>query len=587
MPGSTVPVVLSSGNVHARKVRQQPYMSWKLVLAIYALRLFLCVTVRTVEAPDEWWQSTEVAYNMVFGKGHLPWEWHNGLRSVIFPGIVAIPFFILKVLGTDTAWSVWFASRALQALILSSIDICVFNIGASLDVLLAASRTERSTKGRETLRRRQSSTVSSVPGSGASFERSQTHRVAHTALMLSLGNWYMAYCGVRLYSNVLEALLVLLAMQQKRYIPFLLLSGLASAVRITSVVVIFPLLFVHIWRAVRKYGCVSGLLYITSYGALALALVLGITTSLDRLFYGHWVLTPLAFFRFNVSLNLSRFFGEHAWHFYIFPVLPFIVGPHILFTFLAPFLLRRGTFGAAVRLHIYSTLGLCFWIVGIYSLIDHKECRFIFTVLPLCLVIAAFVLSRWYSKYCTVRRLHRIFLLLNVVGIYVMCYVFRRGPLDVMAEIRGGAPVGRLDIIATCYTTPGYSYVHKKVDHLGHIDCSVRIDNVTGVPKVTEDVIFRRYPKDYVLWKYDGVHTFNMSDADERTKATELREVVPPRSRPHPEALVMTRALAIKVKEAFLSKHRYRLYRSFLHSPLILFPFEDNYIELWVRAVDN
>ncbi|RHW69042.1 GPI alpha-mannosyltransferase III [Trypanosoma brucei equiperdum] len=559
----------------------KPYMPWWLISLTFIYRLFLCATIRTVEAPDEWWQSTEVAYNMVFGKGHLPWEWRYGLRSVLFPAVVALPFYLLKLLGRDTTWAVWFAPRVLQALVLTLIDVSVFCMGATLDELLAKRELELAEETR------QSKTKGFSYFCEVSVSRSRRgicNSISYTALLLSLSNWYMAYCGVRLYGNVIEALLVLLTLQQRRYVPFLLLTGLASAIRVTSAVVLSPLVFRHLANATREHGFIRGLFRIVLTGLIVLVAVLGGVMVLDYCFYGRWVLTPLAFFRFNVLHNLSRFFGEHPWYFYVGPVLVGIVGPHVLFTIAAPLVLWRDTASRAVSRPVLGMLGIGAWTLGFYSLIDHKEMRFVFVVIPLSLITAAFVLVRWSRASAVVVKMNRLFVLFNIVMIYLMGYVYRRGPLDVMAEVRDGPRINRLDVIATCYTVPGYSYMHKKVNHLGFVDCSIDLDEKTGLPKVTEDIMFRRYPKEYVLWRYDGKHSFNMSDLEESRKASELQSVVMPKSAPHPDAMVMTRAVAKEIEEPFLKRHGYRLYRTFLHSPLTLAPYEDIYIQMWVKV---
>nr|CCC93706.1 putative GPI anchor biosynthesis protein [Trypanosoma congolense IL3000] len=580
MMGSKEVRALPLANVSSR-----PRLEWWMIPLIYAYRLFLCSTIRTVEAPDEWWQSTEVAYNMVFGKGHLPWEWHYGLRSVVFPGIVAVPFFLLKSLSLDTTWAVWFAPRALQALVLTLIDICVFSIGSALDELLMRSEAENvkvllargTRKGFDYLSREED------PTGKRRRRKDVCSSVAYTAMFLSLSNWYMAYGGVRLYGNVAEALFVLLALQQRDYTVFLLVCGFASMIRVTSAVVLLPVAFYHLWKSVQKHGFLSGLCRVVFIGLLVLMTIVGGMMLLDYIFYGRWVLTPLAFFQFNVLHNLSRFFGEHPWYFYIGPVLVGIVGPHIIITLSAPFVLWRDAATRAVVPYVSGILGIAAWTVGFYSLISHKEMRFIFVVIPLSLIVAAVVLSRCRRTSRSLFRLHLIFVMFNVIMIYVMGYVYRRGPLDVMAEVRRGPTINRLHVIATCYTVPGYSYVHKKVNNLSFIDCSIQLDDKTGLPKLTEDIMFRRYPKDYVLWKYDGVHSFNMTVPGERLKAADLQSVVAPKSWPHPDMMVLTRAVAREIEEPFLKKHSYRLYRSFLHSPFTMVPYEDTHIEMWSK----
>jgi hypothetical protein len=62
--------------------------------------------------PDGIWQSTEVAYSIVYADNStefkLPWEWSKEfkLRSTIYPYFIAMPLFLLKWLGLDSNYMV-------------------------------------------------------------------------------------------------------------------------------------------------------------------------------------------------------------------------------------------------------------------------------------------------------------------------------------------------------------------------------------------------------------------------------------------------------------------------------------------------
>ncbi|RNF17908.1 GPI alpha-mannosyltransferase III [Trypanosoma conorhini] len=556
-----------------------PRLPWYGLFLIFLYRLLLCLGTKTAESPDEWWQSTEIAYYIVFGKGHLSWEWHAGLRPVIFPGMLAVPFFLLKILGLDSTWAVWFIARFVQAFVVTAIDFFVFRLGALLDVEL-----RKATKNKQRTPDLPNPIVH-VSMQGLTEGRKLGRSVAYFALLLSLSNWYMAFVGVRVYGNVLEALLALMAVQATNYVGFLLLSGLACAIRATSGIVLFPLLFIHAFWAVREGGLRRGLMHITFRGLLIFMLVFGALVLCDSLFYGRLIITPIVFLRFNVLQNASRFFGEHPWYFYLFPSLPGLLGPHFIFTLFAPLVLYLDKTSRAVKWHIFGLFCVIVWPIFCYSLISHKENRFILPVMPFFFVVTAFVLARWYDKSRAVRGLHRAFIVVNVTLALVGGFVHRRGALDAMSDLRSGPRVDRVDIVAPCYTTPGYSFVHGKVNHLGLIDCPVHLNAETGLPELTEDSVFRRHPKDYVLWKYDGTHTFNVSYPEQRRKADELRRVVSPRSAPYPDVIVAFRDTAKKIRWCFLEKHGYKLYRSFFHTPLSLEPCEDVYLEMWVRKI--
>lgn len=66
------------------------------------VRIFSVFLVSTWYVPDEYWQSLEIAHNMVFGYGYTTWEWVLGLRSYLHPLLIAFLYKILHLLGLDT-----------------------------------------------------------------------------------------------------------------------------------------------------------------------------------------------------------------------------------------------------------------------------------------------------------------------------------------------------------------------------------------------------------------------------------------------------------------------------------------------------
>lgn len=70
-----------------------------ILLLIRILSVFI---VSTWFVPDEYWQSLEVAHKFVYGYGYLSWEWTKGIRSYLHPGIIAIVYKILQLIGVDS-----------------------------------------------------------------------------------------------------------------------------------------------------------------------------------------------------------------------------------------------------------------------------------------------------------------------------------------------------------------------------------------------------------------------------------------------------------------------------------------------------
>ena len=72
--------------------------STRLILFV---RIVIALFTRTFFQPDEYFQSLEPAYRLVFGYGHLTWEWltPNPVRSIIYPSFNVPIYWALKVSG--------------------------------------------------------------------------------------------------------------------------------------------------------------------------------------------------------------------------------------------------------------------------------------------------------------------------------------------------------------------------------------------------------------------------------------------------------------------------------------------------------
>ncbi|KAB2077227.1 hypothetical protein ES319_A06G086800v1 [Gossypium barbadense] len=188
--------------------------------------------------------------------------------------------------------------------------------------------------------------------------------VAKWALFSQLANWFMFFCFNRTFSNSLETTLTLVGLY---YWPSvrsslnkapsgsrkwgLALAALACAIRPTSAVT---------WVSV----------------------VLGITCLLDRLMYDSWVLVPLNFLKFNFLSSGGDYYGTHKWHWYFTQGFTVMV-----FTFL-PFCVA-----GIIKSKYWKLSGLILWVLGLYSILGHKEFRFVLPVLPISLIFVGYSLA--------------------------------------------------------------------------------------------------------------------------------------------------------------------------------------------------
>ena len=54
-------------------------MNERIVLVAVSARILISLATQTFFQPDEYFQSLEVAHHLVFGYGHLTWEWLSDL----------------------------------------------------------------------------------------------------------------------------------------------------------------------------------------------------------------------------------------------------------------------------------------------------------------------------------------------------------------------------------------------------------------------------------------------------------------------------------------------------------------------------
>ncbi|KAJ6759270.1 GLYCOSYLTRANSFERASE [Salix koriyanagi] len=298
---------------------------------------------------DEHWQALEVAHRIVFGYGHLTWEWRKGIRSYFHPLVFAVLYKVLALFGLDTPWFMAHSPRLLQALFSAVGDLYFYKL------------------------------------SNAIFGNS----VAKWALFSQLANWFMFFCFNRTLSNSLETVLTLVGLYywpcmraSPSKAPLVLrkwglaIAALACAIRPTSAVtwVYIGLLELAVTRDRLKFL----VLEVVPIGAL----VLGLSCLLDRLMYGSWVIVPLNFLKFNFLSSGGDYYGTHKWHWYFsqgFTVM--------LFTFL-PF-----SIAGSIKSKCWKLSGLIAWVLIVYSVQGHKEFRFVLPMLPIALMFSGYSLS--------------------------------------------------------------------------------------------------------------------------------------------------------------------------------------------------
>lgn len=196
-------------------------------------------------------------------------------------------------------------------------------------------------------------------------------------------------------------------------------------------------------------------------------LVVAINCLIDTRIYRHgWsgqiVFTPYLFFKVNVVNSVSLFYGVHTWHWYLTQGLP------VIFTTFIPFI-AYGLYRIYNFKYLFqrtrSLLYLVAWIIFVYSLLPHKEFRFIFPIVPILLIISAYGLQQMKSPKWRFRSV--LFLIITQIPMAVYLSVWhQRGVMDVMLWIRSEARQNNdmsVGVLMPCHSTPWYSVVHENI----------------------------------------------------------------------------------------------------------------------------
>ncbi|GAV56763.1 Glyco_transf_22 domain-containing protein [Cephalotus follicularis] len=400
---------------------------------------------------NEYWQALEIAHRIVFGYGHLTWEWNKGIRSYLHPMMFALLYKVLALLGLDTPWLMMKAPRLLQSILSAVGDLYLYKLSHALF----------------------------------------GDRVAKWTLFSQLANWFMFFCFTRTLSNSLETVLTLVGLYywpcmrvSSSKVPTdsrkwgLAVAALACAIRPTSAITWVYVGILELFLTGDRFKFF--VLEVVPIGAL----VFGVTFLLDRVMYGSWILVPLNFLKFNFLSSGGDYYGTHKWHWYF--TQGFLV---MLFTFLPFFIV------GIIKCKCWKLSGLIAWALGLYSVLGHKEFRFVLPVLPVALMFSGYSLAilegplsqgrirkeslNSYVKWPPKLRFAIFFLLItNIPMAFYMSLVHQRGTEDVMNYLSKEAHNERVRSILflmPCHATPYYSSLHRNLP-MRFLDCSPRED---------------------------------------------------------------------------------------------------------------
>jgi len=307
--------------------------------------------------PDEYWQSIMPAYNIVYGGVVLPWEWNDiyRLRNTVYPFYLAGPLYLLKMLNLDFATIVRVQPYLTHYPLVVLHDYFYWKVAKRV-------------MGKDT---------------------------ARVAMLMLVFSMYENLFLVRCFTNSLESIFTVVSFyyfidQEKSFTKnTVIVTALITAsfmMRNTSPIGWIPLL------AIKVLFHESFLAYLLAAVIIAVPII-GINILFDSLYFdpslNTWTLTSYNFLQVNVVDGISQYFGVDNWHWYITYCPQAISKSCYLLFYIAPFYHIRASLKS--NQWPYMTMYVVFYF-AIFSLIPHKEVRFLLPALPfIWLMVSQFV----------------------------------------------------------------------------------------------------------------------------------------------------------------------------------------------------
>lgn len=354
-------------------------------------RLFNAVVVTTYFAPDEYWQTQEVAYSLVFGAGYRTWEWipasacaklgpapgksgklaravsSGPLRSIVSVLPYLPSYWLVRLFSITSPWVVGLAPRTTQALLAATGDVYTAAVAAA-----------------------------AVPEAGP------------PALLFALLSPWLWFTSTRTLANSTEAVLVLVALyfwpldlseprRRQRPLCSLVIAAVTLLVR-PSTAIIFAYLGM---RTLLSASDARSALRWLLLSAAVVSVVLTASVLIDSCFYGELAVPILSFGARNLLHGLATFYGSAPWHFYLTQALPLLGGAGLLLAIQGTVQALRQSVFATVRqgkrdetlLRVCAELALVYLLL--HSILGHKEHRFVQPIAYFAPVLAA---TQWLRQ---------------------------------------------------------------------------------------------------------------------------------------------------------------------------------------------
>lgn len=392
-----------------------------LFIGLLILRLLCAFHIKTFFQPDEFYQSLEPAHHLVFGYGFVSWEYRNAIRSISHSLLFALPYKVLKILE-------WDSPRAIRA---------VPKVIGGLQAACGDYYT-------------------------IAFIRKYWRDTGVWAIVVTILSSWNLFASTRTFSNSLETSLTAFALYKWPFqasgtlwndeifysyvqttIQGFAAIGFAFLIRPTTA------LF-WVLPSVRQISAFGTTFFFEA--VFAAYVTLQYSSIIDSFYYGAISFPVLNFLRFNTSGSAS-FYGVSDSHYYLTQGLP------LLLTGFLPFAMHGMILPCEHKKDFLAIVGfVCFF----YSILGHKEVRFIMPVLPILHgFVAASLSAAARTRSMLVRTMIAVTIIFNLVLGFYATQIHQRGVIDLVHHVSDHSEINQLLLLMPCHSTPWQSHIHR------------------------------------------------------------------------------------------------------------------------------
>ncbi|KAK9303933.1 hypothetical protein QLX08_004523 [Tetragonisca angustula] len=391
----------------------------KVLSCLIIWRLISVFVVQTAHVPDEYWQSLEVAHRLAFGYGYLTWEWVMKIRSYTYPVLLSIMYRVLALTSLDYVIILTLLPRIFQAIV-------------------------------------------SAYGEYKFYKWTKNKWTLYSLCI----NWYWYYCATRTLINTVETAFTMIALSifpwrdsNIKSVRYLWIVGFLCMIRPTAAIIWLPLCLYHLCTSLQ-----NKLMLMCQYSIIC-AICCFSSILLDSYYYGMLVISPWEFFRVNVLYKIGDLYGTQHLLWYIICGLPVLLGCYYIIFLLCIYQIMKHSSIFHRQAVMLIVIG---WTLCVYSLLSHKEFRFLLPLLPMCLYICTSCTFSLNVKFIKTAKKSFVGLLIltNVLPGLYFSLIHQRGSLDLMNLLHKeiiNTDNNNILFLTPCHATPLYSYLHMNV----------------------------------------------------------------------------------------------------------------------------